>query len=588
VDAVQARQIRSERLIAVGRAVLAASSLLAIWLDPSEPARYAETTYSLLVGYLVYALLLISWAAIADLFSRQLGLATHLVDLAIFSILLYLTEGSASPLFVYFVFSLLAAALRWRWPGVLCTALATLAIYIGLSLYAERVLHDPAFELNRFIIRCVYLAVVALLVGYLSAYEQALRRELVRLAAWPRRVPEGARIQEVLQHAASILAADRVLMIWDEAEEPWRYRATLAHGTFDCVREPGVPAAPLVAEPLATRDFLCLNPGAQSPAVLYAGPGGVGRWRGAPLAAELQIRLGCRSVLSVRLEGEGFQGRLFILDKPGMSADDLALGKIIARQITADLDQFYVQQQLQRAAVSEERVRFARELHDGVLQSLTGLALQLKAVRRLLETNQTARGTARARIAEIENLVGAEQRDLRHFVRQLKPSPLSRTEVNAALISHLGELGERIERQWGLRLELTVEPLSRQLSETLAHAVYRLLQETLANAARHGGAKLARVRLAIQGDRLRLEIADDGRGFDFRGRYDLAALNRLRIGPESVKQRVASLSGELVIVSDASGARLEIELPLRPTSEATVTPAPADPASSAPRMGGTG
>jgi signal transduction histidine kinase len=585
LDGLQARQIRSERLIAVGRVVLAASSLLAIWLDPSEPARYAETTYSLLAGYLVYALLLIIWATVADLFSRPLGLVSHLVDLAIFSVLLYLTEGSASPLFMYFVFSLLAAALRWDWPGVLWTALATLVIYVGLSLYAERVLHDPAFELNRFIIRCVYLAVVALLVGYLSAYEQALRKELVSLAAWPRHVPAGARVQEALRHAASILGADRVVMIWDEAEEPWRYRATLAHGTFDCVREPGAPAEALVGEPLVMRDFLCLNADAHSPAVLYAGSKGVERWRGAPLAAELQTRLHCRSVLSVQLEGEGFQGRLFILDKPSMSADDLVLGEIVARQITADLDQFYVQQHLHRAAVAEERVRFARELHDGVLQSLTGLALQLRAAQRLLDTD---RETARASLVEIENLVAAEQRDLRHFVRQLKPLPLSRTEVNAGLISYLGELGERIERQWGLRLELTAEPLSRQLSETLAHAVYRLLQETLANAARHGGAKLARVRLGSRNDRLRLEIADDGCGFDFRGRYDLAALNRLRIGPESVKQRVAALGGELVIVSDASGARLEIELPFQPASEAVVTPVPADQVSAARRMGGTG
>ena len=567
MDLLQARQTRSERLIVIGRVVLAASSLFAIWLDPSEPAKYAEATYSLLAGYLVYALLLIIWAALADAFNRQVGFVTHVLDLAIFTLLLYLTEGSNSPLFVCFVFSLLAAALRWRWPGVLWTALATVLIYVGLSLYAERVLHDPAFELNRFIIRCFYLAIVALLVGYLSAYEQTLRRELAKLAAWPHHVPEGARVRELLQHAASILRAKRVLMIWDEPEEPWRHRAILAHGTFDCVREPSDPAEPLVAEPLAMRDFLCLNTDARSPVVLYAGPARVEHWSGAPLAPGLQTRLGCRGVLSVCLEGESFQGRLFVLDQPGMSADDLALAEIVARQITADFDQFYVQQHLQRAAASEQRVSFARELHDGVLQSLTGLALQLRAARRLLDTD---RETARASLIEIENLIAAEQRDLRHFVQQLKPLPLSRTEVNAGLICHLGELGERLERQWGLRLELTAEALPRQLSETLAHAVYRIVQEALANAARHGGARRARVSLAINDERLHLEIADDGCGFDFCGRYDLATLNQLGVGPKSIKQRVAALGGELVLVSESSGARLEIELPLSATSEALV------------------
>jgi signal transduction histidine kinase len=84
---------------------------------------------------------------------------------------------------------------------------------------------------------------------------------------------------------------------------------------------------------------------------------------------------------------------------------------------------------------------------------------------------------------------------------------------------------------------------------------------------------VARVRLGAQGERLRLEIADNGSGFDFRGRYDLAALTRLRIGPESIKQRVASLDGALVIVSEPSGARLEIELPLTPAAGAQA-PAP--------------
>jgi hypothetical protein len=355
VDALQARHTRSERLVALGRLVLAASSLLAIWLDPAEPAKYAGLTYALLASYLVYALLLMIWAALADGFSRYIGLATHLVDLAISGSLLYLTEGSASPLFVYFVFLLLAAALRWGWQGVLGTALATLVIYVAVSLYAERVLHDPAFELNRFIIRCVYLAVVALLLGYLSAYEQELRRELVKLAGWPRHAAQGAPVQEALQHAASVLGADRVLMLWDEAEEPWGYRACLAGGAFECVREPSDGTEPLVAGPLAAGDFLCQDAGGARPTVLYRGARGIERWSGTPLTPGWQARLGCRSVLGLRLEGEGFAGWLLVLDKPALTTDDLVLGGIVARQVAADLDQFYLQQRLHQAAVAEER-----------------------------------------------------------------------------------------------------------------------------------------------------------------------------------------------------------------------------------------
>ena len=165
-----------------------------------------------------------------------------------------------------------------------------------------------------------------------------------------------------------------------------------------------------------------------------------------------------------------------------------------------------------------------------------------------------------------------EQRDLRFFLRQTKPVSFAEAAPHAALIEHLGELSERAERRWGLRVQLTVDPLPQQLSEPLVHAVYRLLQETLANAARHGVARLVRIRLSSRGDHLRIEVLDDGCGFEFRGRYDLPTLNRLRVGPESIKQRVASLGGQLVIVSEPSGAQLEIELPLAPATDALVTP----------------
>ena len=176
---------RSERLIALGRAVLAGFALLAIWLDPTTPVRHAAATYALLSAYLVYALLLVlaTWGASARL-PRRFGLATHLIDLPAFTALLYLTEGPTSPLFVYFTFALLSAALRWSWRGVLWTAAATLAAFLGLGAYAQWVLHGPAFELNGFILRAVHLVTVALLLGYLSAHQQRLREELARLAAF--------------------------------------------------------------------------------------------------------------------------------------------------------------------------------------------------------------------------------------------------------------------------------------------------------------------------------------------------------------------------------------------------------------------
>lgn len=368
--------------------------------------------------------------------------------------------------------------------------------------------------------------------------------------------------RELLPHAAGILGARRLVLLWEEEEEPWRHEARLEDGSFGSRREAS-PAEPPLPPPLSDADFLCADLAARAPVVLHTtADGGLTRRRGRPLSEELEARLGARSVLAIQLRGEDFSGRLFVLDKPGLSVDDLVLGEIVARRIAAEFDQFHLQRRLQDAAVADERIRLAREVHDGVLQTLTGLGLQLQATQRLIETDPAA---ARARLAELQHVIATEQGELRFFVRQMKPVPLRDAEVNAGLLDHLRDLGRRIESQWGLRVELSTGVLDRQLGETVAHATYRIVQEALVNAARHGAARLARVRLELQGDRLRIVVADDGQGFPFRGRYDLAALEAERLGPASIKQRVAALDGELAIVSGEVGARLEVELPLRPT-----------------------
>ena len=110
---------------------------------------------------------------------------------------------------------------------------------------------------------------------------------------------------------------------------------------------------------------------------------GLQRWRGLPLHPNLHKQFTIDTVLAFNLSGDAFDGHLFILDKPGLIADDLALGDFIARQVIADLDLFHLLQRRQQMAITEERVRLVRDLHDGLLQSLAGIALQLTETYRL-------------------------------------------------------------------------------------------------------------------------------------------------------------------------------------------------------------
>ncbi|HVS63067.1 MAG TPA: hypothetical protein VMT85_06135, partial [Thermoanaerobaculia bacterium] len=168
-------QSLAERLIASGRIVLAASSLFAVWLDPSEPAKYASIAYGLLAAYLGYSILVatLSWRLGPPPERRRL--LSHAFDLLFFSAFIYFTAGPASPFVAFFVFSLVCATLRWGWRGVLWTAAAAFGAYLAAGLYFGLVLHDETFQLHSFIIRGVYLAVLATLLGYLGFHEHQAR-----------------------------------------------------------------------------------------------------------------------------------------------------------------------------------------------------------------------------------------------------------------------------------------------------------------------------------------------------------------------------------------------------------------------------
>ena len=312
-------------------------------------------------------------------------------------------------------------------------------------------------------------------------------------------------------------------------------------------------AAPLVPAPLAAASFL-----SNGAAETWVGTErGIERWHGPPVGEELRRRFAIERVASWPVHGEIVQGRLFALDRKHLERDHLILGEIVAQRVAAELDQFYLLRQLRTSAVTEERIRLACDLHDGMLQSLTGAALQLQALAQLLESGSPG---AREQLQEIQRLIAADQRDLRFFIEELKPAPRALSGP-ADLQNRLAELTDRIQRLWGLDVEVHLEALDGRLSEAFTRQLYRLLREALFNVARHAGASSARVEVSRRDQGLHVLVTDDGRGFPFRGHYEHEELNRQKLGPVSLKERIATLGGSLVIDSCPGLTRLEMRLP---------------------------
>lgn len=386
------------------------------------------------------------------------------------------------------------------------------------------------------------------------------------LAAWPRLPLKDADAfpAHLVDQATAVLRVPRALLVWEEVDEPWLHLAHRSDRGLERAREAPL-ATPLVPAPLARASFLSDGRGETR---YRCAPGDRGdggdrreeRWSGAPVDEGLARRFAIGAVASWPVRGELVEGRLFALDIGGganLEGDLLVLGEIVALRLAAELDQYYLTRQVHTAAVTEERVRLACDLHDGMLQSLTGAALQLQALARLMAEDPAA---AREQLAEIQRLIASDQRDLRFFIEELKPVPRA-LAGQADLRSRLEELSARLERLWGLRVDVHLEGIESRVSDALTRQLYRLLREALFNVARHAGASSVRIDVRRQAQGLSITVTDDGRGFPFHGRYEHEELARRKLGPVSLKERISALGGSLAIDSCPGLTRLEVNLP---------------------------
>ncbi len=195
-------------------------------------------------------------------------------------------------------------------------------------------------------------------------------------------------------------------------------------------------------------------------------------------------------------------------------------------------------------AQEEERARVARDLHDEVNQSLTGLLLRLEAVR------EAAPPELEVELAETKALANQAMRELLALARQLRPTALDDLGLAAALAGQV----EQVERT-GLEASLTSAGDFSGLDGDVQLVVYRVAQEALTNAARHSEAKRIAVSLRRAGAGVELEVADDGRGFAFEQ-------SESGLGIGGMRERALLIDAELTIESrPGHGTTIRLSVP---------------------------
>ena len=547
---------RGERIISAARVIVAISAWLMGAFTWGGTTAAAPLPW-LQAGYTVYAgvVLLLVWQTRISLL--RLRLVSHGIDVAAFAVL-YLSESHlAGAFFVFFVFSLLSATLRWQWRGTLATATIVLTMALAMGIYQSVSAED--FLANRLLIRGVYLAVLSVLVGYFLTSELNLRRHLSKIAAGQRNAPADFDdlLRDILRDAADALGAPRTVMLWNEAAGDRWYLAAWSSSEFSVVSESTPLYDPIVVGPLTDADFHCQDAAVRGAIVVVRDGRRSRRVKAAPAHPAFLARFGVRSVLSVRLPGSA-SGRLFWLDKTRIAVDDVMLGRLVAQGVAAHLQSLQLLEERKRAARAEERVHLARDLHDGVLQSLMAISLKVEGVRSAVNEGPAS---VDKHLGAVQGLVRAEQRYLRQFIGLLKPDGAL---MHHSLGARLQVLSERVGLEWSVAVDWHwLDGREPVIPATLADQVYYIVSEALVNAARHSGGSQIEAELGVRDGAVVIVVTDNGRGFPFRGRYDDAALSAAGQGPRVLSERVYGLSGRLSVESSERGARIEVVLPLR-------------------------
>lgn len=198
----------------------------------------------------------------------------------------------------------------------------------------------------------------------------------------------------------------------------------------------------------------------------------------------------------------------------------------------------------------EERNRLARDLHDTVKQQTYAARMQLSAARNLVTSQPEA---AVEHLESALQLNRETQQELKLIIDELRPAALE----GRGLAQALGEYTARWQEHTGIRVETSVSG-DRALPLDLEQALYRVLQESLANIARHSEASRVEVMLKIDPLRVSLMITDNGCGFD------PAAVSRNSIGLSGMKARIAEVGGALNVDTRLEvGTRVLAEVPLQ-------------------------
>ncbi|MFL5825161.1 MAG: GAF domain-containing sensor histidine kinase [Thermoleophilaceae bacterium] len=260
-----------------------------------------------------------------------------------------------------------------------------------------------------------------------------------------------------------------------------------------------------------------------------------------------------RSFLGVPIVSRaGVIGAFYLTEKIGpadFSEEDRELIELLAAHASIAITNARLYEESRQLSILSERNRLALELHDAVSQKLFSLVLTAEAAGTLFDRDAEA---AREQVAKLRTLTQEALEELRSLIFELRPPDLDRDGLCGALRKHV----EVVQRLWPGTLEQELDA-GIELGPERDLEILRIAQEALQNAVRHAQAGRVRVALRRAGERVVLEVSDDGKGFDPAA----AEVRARRLGLTSMEERAQRLGGRLEIDSaPGKGTSVRLEL----------------------------
>jgi len=553
---------RTERVIALSRLALAICALGIVLLDPRQPMYSSGALYLLLVAYIAYSAVLVALLRSRALRARSTSKPILVADIAWYTAIVGLGEGGTSPFFLFYLFAVCTAAIRWGVRTTLRVAVWSAALYLVGILVVRRLVLGPDFTLHTaHLFRPVYLVLLGYLVGVIGEQELSAKRRILELIAMQREVGRSHSqlftLARLFRRIVRFFEADYVLLqIRPPEASPLDWEGARKPGQRLVLRStaPG-PWSPEFAGRLSYRVSHAIGNWGRRVEMFSADT-----YRPAALMQSEEpgflARSRLKSLLSVPVSSQGgFRGRLLLgRAKKNFSRGDIAFCQTLVAQAAVILDNVVLQSKAEELAVAEERAKIARDIHDGFVQALASIDVGIEVCRRLDRRDPIRLSSE---LEELQRTVKQGYRDARRYLDRLRSRTPPGPDFETAMRDLVRQFGERGD----LHVDLRTSAAGISSRDALGFELLQIVKEGLTNVVRHASAANAAVSVVTNNGKIEVVIRDDGRGFP-AAEESLSDELPLTAAPWSIRERVESLGGKLTLISAAGrGSEIRITLP---------------------------